>query len=103
MGFDTRAGGPLSTTTIRIPEELKSRITSAARRAGKTTHSFILEAIAEKADTYERRHAFDELAERRFADMIESGEAIPWSEMRNYREARASGKSARKPVAKKRR
>ena len=44
-----------TTTTIRLPEDLKARIASAAERAGKTTHSFILEAIAEKAELEEQR------------------------------------------------
>src|SRR3546814_4125412 len=40
----------MSTTTIRLPDELKARIAEAAKRAGTTSHNFILEAIAEKAD-----------------------------------------------------
>ena len=38
----------MSTTTIRLPEELKARVAEAARKAGASTHSFILEAITEK-------------------------------------------------------
>ncbi len=45
----------MSTTTIRLPEELKARIAAAAERAGTTAHNFILEAIAEKADQKELR------------------------------------------------
>ena len=93
----------MSTTTIRIPEELKARVASAARRSGQTTHRFILEAIAEKADMEERRHDFEHVAEKRFAQIVSSGEAIPWDEMRSYLEARLKGKPARRPVAKKRR
>lgn len=37
----------MSTTTIRLPEELKVRIARAAEQAGTTAHHFILEAIAE--------------------------------------------------------
>jgi len=45
----------MSTTTIRLPHELKARVVAAAKKAGTTAHSFILEAIAEKADEEERR------------------------------------------------
>jgi len=38
----------MSTTTIRLPEDLKARVAAAAKRAGTSTHGFILEAIAEK-------------------------------------------------------
>ena len=39
----------MSTTTIRLPDELKARIAAAAERTGKSTHTLILEAISEKA------------------------------------------------------
>lgn len=91
----------MSTTTIRLPEDLKARITAAAKRTGKTAHSFILEAIAEKADDAERRSDFHELAEKRYAAIAASGKAISWSEMRTYLEDRMEGKRPRRPVAKK--
>ncbi|SHG45554.1 CopG family ribbon-helix-helix protein [Massilia sp. CF038] len=73
-----------TTTTIRLPEELKARIASAAERAGKTTHSFILEAITEKAELEEQRAGFDAEADARFAKIVESGKTIPWGDMRHY-------------------
>jgi predicted transcriptional regulator len=91
----------MATTTIRIPNDLKARIAAAAERAGKTSHSFILEAIAEKAEQDERRSDFDDVAERRFADIVASGKTIPWREMRTYLEDRLAGKATRRPVAKK--
>ena len=45
----------MSTTTIRIEEDLKARIAAAAHLAGKTSHAFILDAIAqtvEQVDIY---------------------------------------------------
>jgi predicted transcriptional regulator len=90
-----------TTTTIRLPEELKARIASAAERAGKTTHSFILEAIAEKAELEEQRADFDAEADARFARIVESGKTIPWSEMRHYLEERMAGRSVARPAAKK--
>lgn len=91
----------MSTTTIRLPDELKARIAQAARRAGTTSHNFILEAIAEKADLAERRADFDAVAEQRYARIVESGDTIPWSEMRGYLEARIAGKPARHPSIRK--
>ena len=93
----------MSTTTIRIPEELKARIASAAERAGKTTHSFILEALAEKAEQEELRADFDVEADRRFARIVATGKTTPWDEMRLYLEDRVAGKPAPRPVAKKKR
>ncbi len=91
----------MTTTTIRLPKDLKARIAVAAERAGTTAHNFILEAIAEKADQDERRGDFNEVAEKRYARIVASGKTIPWHEMRGYLEDRLTGKAARRPVARK--
>ena len=91
----------MSTTTIRLPEDLKARVAAAAERAGTTSHSFILDAIAEKADQEERREDLNEVAEKRYAQIIASGKTIPWSEMRGYLEGRLAGKPVKRPVARK--
>ena len=91
----------MSTTTIRLPDDLKSRVAAAAERAGTTAHSFILEAIAEKTDQDERRSDFHALAEQRYATIIASGNTIPWDQMRLYLEGRVAGKKVSLPTAKK--
>jgi predicted transcriptional regulator len=91
----------MSTTTIRLPEDLKARITAAAKRAGTSTHGFILEAIAEKAEQEERRADFDAVAEERYTRIVASGKSIPWQEMRGYLEERLAGKKAKRPAARK--
>ncbi|RFP20439.1 ribbon-helix-helix protein, CopG family [Duganella sp. BJB488] len=83
----------MSTTTIRLPEELKARIASAAGRAGQTLHSFILEAIAEKIEMEEQRASFDAEANARFAKLLETGKSIPWADMCGYLEERVAGLS----------
>jgi len=91
----------MSTTTIRLPDDLKTRIAAAAKHAGTTAHAFILEAIAEKAEQAERRADFDAVAEARYARIAATGETIPWQEMRGYLEARMDGKTAKRPVGRK--
>ena len=91
----------MSTTTIRLPKDLKSRIAAAAERAGTTAHGFILEAIAEKADREAQNTDFLDTAEKRYASIIASGKTIPWNKMRSYLESRVTGKPATRPVARK--
>ncbi|WP_434026153.1 CopG family transcriptional regulator [[Pseudomonas] boreopolis] len=91
----------MSTTTIRLPDELKARVAAAAKRGGTTPHNFILEAIAEKADLAERRADFDAVAEQRYAGIVASGKAIAWDDMRGYLEKRMAGKPAKRPAARK--
>jgi uncharacterized protein (DUF1778 family) len=91
----------MSTTTIRLPDDLKTRIAAAAKHAGMTAHGFILEAIVEKAEQAERRADFDSVAEDRYAGIVATGKTIPWQEMRGYLEARMSDKATKRPVARK--
>jgi predicted transcriptional regulator len=89
-----------ATTTIRLPDELKSRIASAAERAGKTTHSFIIEAITEKAELEERRAGFEAEADARFSKIVETGKTVAWNDVREYLQQRVSGQSPARPAVK---
>ncbi|MCW0437463.1 CopG family ribbon-helix-helix protein [Xanthomonas sacchari] len=91
----------MGTTTIRLPDALKARIAKAAEAAGTTSHNFILEAIAEKAELAERRVDFHAEAERRWGEFLETGESIPWDEMRRYLMERIEGKDIPPPAARK--
>jgi len=91
----------MSTTTIRLPAELKAKVAAAAKRSGTTPHNFILQAIAEKTDAEERRSDFHGVADARYGRIAESGKTVSWHEMRAYLQARVSGKRARRPAAKK--
>lgn len=87
----------MSTTTIRLPQNLKERIARAAERAGTTAHSFILEAIAEKAEREERQGEFRDTAEQRYAGIVASGKTVPWKEMRRYLERRLTSNKVARP------
>lgn len=91
----------MSTTTIRLPEDLKARVAAAAKRSGTTTHGFILDAIAEKTEQEDLRASFDADAEDRYARIVATGKTIPWQEMRGYLEDRLAGKEVKRPVARK--
>ena len=88
----------MSTTTIRLPKELKDKVARVAERAGMTPHGFILDAIAEKAELEERRADFADTAERRYEAIAASGKTVSWAEMRRYLELRLAGnRTARRP------
>ena len=91
----------MSTTTIRLPDELKARIAEAAKRAGTSPHNFIIEAIAEKAEQAERRRGFEDEAQQRYASIVASGRTVSWNDMRTYLEDQLVGVKARRPRAKK--
>lgn len=91
----------MSTTTIRLPEDLKARVAQAAEAAGTTSHNFILEAIAEKTALAEQQAEFHAVADQRYTQFLESGESVPWEEARAYLMQRVAGKGAKRPSARK--
>jgi predicted transcriptional regulator len=91
----------MSTTTIRLPDALKARIAEAAKQAGTTSHNFILEAIAEKADRAAQRAAFHGLVDQRYDQFLESGKSVPWEEARAYLKDRLARKPVKRPAARK--
>lgn len=91
----------MSTTTIRIEDALKERVAAAAERAGKTTHAFILDAIAQTVEQVEADEQFHRIADTRWSKVLATGKSVPWSEARAYLVARARGERPRKPTARK--
>lgn len=91
----------MSTTTIRIEDDLKARLAAAAERAGKTTHAFILEAIVQTVEQSELDAEFHRVADSRWAQALATGKTVPWDEAKAYLEARARGERPRKPSARK--
>ena len=91
----------MSTTTIRIEDDLKARVAAAAERAGKTAHAFILDAIAQTVEQVELDAEFHRVADQRWAKVLATGKTVPWGDAKAYLEARSRGERPRKPVARK--
>jgi predicted transcriptional regulator len=87
----------VSTTSIRLPDELKQRVVRAAERAGLSPHAFMLEAIARRLEAEERRSDFQMVAEQRYERILATGETIPWSAMRGYLQRRLAGETVAGP------
>ena len=79
------------TTTIRIEDDLKARIATAARRAGKTVHAFILDAISQTVEQAEQDDAFCQVADERWTKLLATGKTVPWNDAKAWLEARSRG------------
>ncbi len=86
-----------STTTLKLSDELRARIASAAQQTGKTAHAFMVEALELQTELAERRSAFvaDALLAR--GEVARYGLVVDADEVFDYLKARAEGKAARKP------
>ena len=67
----------MSTTTLRLPDELRARIARLAKKSGKTPHSIMLDAIAQKVEEEELRASFHAEADARFAEMMDPAPGYP--------------------------
>jgi predicted transcriptional regulator len=90
------------TTTIRIEDELKARIAAVAEEAGTTPHAFLIEAISQRVEQAEAEAELRRIAERRWRAYAKDGLSVPWDEARTWLVARASGKPAPRPKARRR-
>jgi predicted transcriptional regulator len=88
----------MSTTTIRLGD-LKDRVASAAERAGKSTHAYIVDAIAEFVARDEQRAEFVGAALSRRAKYRASGRTVSFDDMAAYAMASARGEQPPKPRA----
>ena len=91
----------MPTTTIRLEDDLKTRVAAAAEREGKTAHAFMLEAIAQTVEQAEADEAFQRVAEERWTKVLGTGKSVPWDDAKVYLKAQAFGGRARMPAARK--
>jgi predicted transcriptional regulator len=89
----------MSTTSLKLPDELKQRAIAAAQMQGISPHAFMVQAIEQAANAAERRRLFvaDALAARE--QMNASGKGHDADEVHAYLKARVEGRRAAKPKA----
>ncbi|HYM47205.1 MAG TPA: ribbon-helix-helix protein, CopG family [Burkholderiaceae bacterium] len=80
----------MTTTTLRLSEPLKERISELAEQTGQTAHAFMLQAIEDRVRDEEARQAFASEAQARYDEAMASGRALDWHEMRDYLRQRAA-------------
>jgi predicted transcriptional regulator len=89
----------MSTTTVRLPDDLKKRLADVAERAGTTSHALILQAISDRVEADEARNRLYDEADRRYAVIAETVQTVPWSEMRRYLKRRVADETTELPTA----
>jgi len=89
----------MSTTSLKLPDDLKSRASAAAQQLGISTHAFMLSAIEQAATATELRTRFLEDSRAARNVTIKTGKGLDADEVHAYLKARASGKKTDKPKA----
>jgi len=90
----------MTTTSLKLPDELKERAAAAADKLGVSPHAFMVDAIADATERAERRAEF--VAEALSADeaMTRTGSGYEADEVFAYLRQRAARKKAARPKAK---
>lgn len=89
-----------STTSLKLPEDVKKLATAVAKKRGVTTHAFMVEAIRSAANSAEKRAAFLADAEAARAETLKSGKGYAAEDVHAYLRARVQRMPAAKPKAK---
>lgn len=80
-----------ASTTLKLPDTLKARISSAAEHAGKTPHAFMLEALQAQTELAERRLAFVQSAKLAEQEVAQYGLVYDADEVFAYLRAKMEG------------
>jgi predicted transcriptional regulator len=89
----------MSTTSLKLPDELKQRAIAAAEKRGLSPHAFMIQAIDLAATAAEQRAGFVSDAQAAREQMLATGKGYDASEVHAYLKARLSGDKPAKPKA----
>ena len=89
----------MSTTSLKLSDELKQRAVAAAENKGLSPHAFMVQAIEQAATAAERRAAFVSEARSAREQMLKTGKGYDAEEVHAYLKARIAGNKPAKPKA----
>ena len=86
-----------ATTTLKLPEQLKSRIVPLAEAAGKSPHAWMIEALEERVEQSEAYAAFVAEALEAEQEMQRTGEVYAMEDVHQYLLDKLEGKPVKRP------
>ncbi len=89
----------MSTTSLKLPDELKKRAADAAQRLGISPHAFMVSAIEQAATATEQRARLIADAKAARDEMAETGKGFDADDVHAYLKAKVSGKKVARPRA----
>ena len=89
----------MSTTSLKLSDELKQRTAAAAEKCGVSPHAFMVHAIEQAATAAEQRADFVAEANAAREQMLNSGKGYDARQVHAYLKARVAGTGAAKPKA----
>jgi len=87
----------MSTTSLKLPDDLKKRAANAAHELGVSPHAFMVSAIEQVARSTEQRLQFIAEAKSAREEMIDTGQGLDADEVHAFLRAKLAGKKVAKP------
>jgi len=88
----------MSTTTLKLPADLKARIAPLAAAAGKTPHAWMVEALQAQVTLADLRQAFIGEARGSAADIDTGGPVFAMDEVAAYLRSSLAGRRTKRPA-----
>jgi predicted transcriptional regulator len=86
-----------ATTSLKLPDELKKRVSEVATVAAQTPHAYMVEAIAAKVARDEKRADFIRSGLESLAHFKKTGIVYEHARVMRYFQQLAAGKKPRRP------
>jgi len=83
---------PVSTTSLKLTEEIKLQVTSAAKELGITPHAFMVQAIKQASINAELRRTLIEDSNNARNEVLKDGKVYESDKVFNHLKARIAGK-----------
>ena len=85
---------PVSTTSLKLPDEIKLQAANAAKDLGITPHAFMVEAIKQASINAELRRSFIEDANTARNEVLKDGKVHDAEKVFKHLQARIAGKKS---------
>ena len=85
---------PVSTTSLKLTDEIKLQAANAAKDLGVTTHAFMVEAIKQASINAELRRSFLEDANNARNEVLQEGKVHDADKVFKHLKARIAGKKS---------
>jgi predicted transcriptional regulator len=89
----------MSTTSLKLSDDLKKRAADAAQQLGVSPHAFMISAIEQAATAAEQRARFVDDARSSRIAMVKSGQGYEADKVHAFIKARVAGKKIARPKA----
>lgn len=84
-------------TTLKLSDELRSRVAVLAVEAGVSPHAYMVSALDEHTARAQQRQAFVRSALAARQDLAQGDGSYVWDELRSHYQAKLAGRKTRRP------